>query len=381
MTGGEYEHMAARDDNASPLGEALAEASSRVDRYRGTNIGEQNTKVSLIMPVLRALGWDVEDLDEVRLEYRRSPRDKPVDYALMLQREPVLFVEAKGLGENLEDRRWASQVISYAAVAGVEWVVPTDGDEYRIYNAHALVPVEDKLFRSVRISEDVEETEHALRLLSKKEVREKSLGALWRSHTVDSRVGRAVSELFVPEPSAWLVRRLARDLDGLTQGDVKSALGRARISLDFPRAEPAARSAAAGESPGPRSSQRSERPRSMERRLDERERKRRAPAVFDVSVADLVSAGLIEPGSTLRKRYLGRDLTGRVEQDGRIRFQDELYDSLSTAAGAARAAVKGPPEDGRRYYQTNGWTFWQYQDDAGDWREMQVLRERFMRSR
>jgi len=125
------------------LRQTLGEVADRVARYRGSSIGEQNTKVSLIMPVLRGLGWDVEDLDEVRLEYRRKPADKPVDYALMLQREPALFLEAKGLGENLEDRRWASQVISYAAVAGVEWVVLTNGDDYRVYNAHAPVPVEE----------------------------------------------------------------------------------------------------------------------------------------------------------------------------------------------------------------------------------------------
>jgi hypothetical protein len=74
--------------------------------------------------------------------------DNPVDYALMLDRKPVLIVEAKGMRENLEDRRWAGQILGYAVVAGVEWVVLTNGDEYRIYNSHAPVPVQDKLFRT-----------------------------------------------------------------------------------------------------------------------------------------------------------------------------------------------------------------------------------------
>ncbi|MET0236812.1 MAG: hypothetical protein ABW224_19340 [Kibdelosporangium sp.] len=47
-------------------------------------------------------------------------------------RTPRLFIEAKGLGENLDDPRWANQTISYAAVAGVEWVALTDGAEWRI---------------------------------------------------------------------------------------------------------------------------------------------------------------------------------------------------------------------------------------------------------
>ena len=33
------------------------------------------------------------------------------------------------------------------------WCVLTNGDEYRIYNSYAPVDVEQKLFRSVRISD------------------------------------------------------------------------------------------------------------------------------------------------------------------------------------------------------------------------------------
>jgi hypothetical protein len=55
-----------------------------------------------------------------------------------------------GLGENLDDRRWAGQIMGYAHVAGVKWVVLTDGDEYRLYNAYAEGPVEDKIFRKFR---------------------------------------------------------------------------------------------------------------------------------------------------------------------------------------------------------------------------------------
>src|SRR4051812_4869938 len=122
-------------NDTAALVDALAELRVRVERYRGEHIGEQNTKIALIVPVLRSLGWNVEDLDEVQLEYKGVPADKPVDFALLLQRKPVLFIGAKALGGNLRDRRWASQVVSYAAVAGVEWVVLADGDEYRIYNA------------------------------------------------------------------------------------------------------------------------------------------------------------------------------------------------------------------------------------------------------
>jgi predicted type IV restriction endonuclease len=129
--------------------DTLKQCVERLDRYRrpSQRVGESNTKAGLIEPIIAALGWDVLDPDEVHREYRRRPADNPVDYALLLSRTPRLFIEAKGLGENINDPKWANQTISYAAVAGVEWVALTDGAEWRVYNAHAPVPVEHKLFR------------------------------------------------------------------------------------------------------------------------------------------------------------------------------------------------------------------------------------------
>ena len=186
------------DPGTSELKSALAEVAERIERYRDTRIGEQNTKATLIVPVLRTLGWNVEDLDEVHLEYKFKPQDKPVDYALMLQRKPVLFIEAKGLDEDLNDRRWASQVVSYAAVAGVEWVVLTNGDGYRIYAAHAPVALDEKLFRSVQISRDADEAADALSLLTKDELRSKSLEVLWRAQSIDNRVRQALKASSIP---------------------------------------------------------------------------------------------------------------------------------------------------------------------------------------
>ena len=49
-------------------------------RDRKEIIGEQNTKAALIDPVLVALGWNLQEIDEVRREYRRKSQDNPVDY-------------------------------------------------------------------------------------------------------------------------------------------------------------------------------------------------------------------------------------------------------------------------------------------------------------
>ncbi len=355
------------------LRRTLADVAERIARYRDARIGEQNTKATLIAPVLRALGWNVEDLDEVHLEYRYKSQDKPVDYALMLQRKPVLFIEAKALDEDLNDRRWASQVVSYAAVAGVEWVVLTNGDGYRIYAAHAPVALDDKLFRSVQISSNEEEVADALRLLTKDELRSKSLEVLWRAQSVDNRVREAVEGLFDPEPATWLVRRLAQTIEGLTATDIRAALSRARIILDFPQAD-------AGVTAPPTATP-IEKPELEPEPTREAPGDRKVAARYDVTLKQLLDAGLIQPGTQLRQRYLGRDVSATVESDGRIRVGEEVFKSLSIAAGAARVNVKGRPPDGRRYYQTNGWTFWQYEDANGRQQPMETLRKQYLSER
>jgi hypothetical protein len=355
-------------DDISLLGRALAEIAERVARYRSERITEQSTKAALITPLLRALGWDVENLDEVQFEYRTVRGDNPVDFALLLQRRPVLFIEAKALGENVRDRKWASQIVSYAAVAGVEWVVLSNGDEYRIYNALSKHDVEDKLFRSVSLSEDRVEAEEALRLLTKEELRNQSLGELWRSQLIDNKVRSAVEALFEPEPSPWLVRRVASAAE-LTAGDVKAALTRARITLDLPPA--------VGRASEP--STRAEKPRVRKRA--KRSEAVRETASYDVTLKDLLDAGLVRPGLELRKIYLGTEVRASVESDGRVRVGSQIFKSLSVAGGIARTSVKGPPTDGRPYYQTNGWTFWEYEDEAGHRRPINEIRKQYLAAR
>ncbi len=216
--------------NGSSLRDTVEQVRERIQRHR--ELDEQNTKASLIDPVFRSLGWDMEDLDEVRREYKQRPSDGPVDYALFVAGEPRLFIEAKKLGSNLADRRWASQVVGYATTAGVEWVVLTDGNEYRIYNSHAAVPVEQKLLRSVRLTDGDDQDLAGLELLSKAQIHERNIDAVWRAHYVDQQVLSVLEGLFTPEPDPSLVRLLGKRLEGLTKGQIIGGLKRIRASFE-----------------------------------------------------------------------------------------------------------------------------------------------------
>lgn len=342
----------------------LADVRSRILAYQGKNIGEQNTKNSLISPVLRALGWNMVDLDEVQLEYKRKAMDNPVDYALSINREPSLFVEAKALDGNVDDPKWAGQIMGYAAVAGVEWIVLTNGNDYRIYNSHAKVPVERKLFRSVRVTDDEAEAAETLSLLSKQRLQEKLIDRLWRAHFIDRQVREAFDSLLGPEPSPDLVRLIRKRAPDLPPADIRAGLARLEVRFDFP--------GPVAQPPGP-----AEAPKQAESTLVAE--KILGTPWHGVTLTDVLGAGLLNPPVELTKTYKKQSLSARLEADGQITFGGSRYPSLSTAAGRARRSVLGPDPGGRPYPQTNGWTFWQYRNADGHWRDLDELRRLYFR--
>jgi predicted type IV restriction endonuclease len=335
------------------LQEVLDAVRDRAERYRGSRaMGEQNTKSTLIEPVLRALGWNVGDLEEVQLEYKRTRADNPVDYALLTMRKPLLFVEAKALGRNLDDRKWANQIISYATMAGVQWVALTDGDEWRVFNSIAAVPIEKKLFRAVRITDDESPAAETLSLLSKDRLEERHIDRLWEAYFVDRQVKAAVEDLFGAEPDASLVRLLRKRTE-LKPSAIRQSLARAELDIRFPLAT----EAVLPSEPAPR-----------ERREDKKTR--RQP--IGVSCADLIAAGLLKAPLQIERMYKGQRLAARIEENGAVTFGGRRYSSLSTAGSEARRTVVG------RQMHTNGWDFWKFHDSDDQLRRLDVLRQRFL---
>src|SRR4030042_1745163 len=78
-------------------------------KYKSYN--EENTKKDFILPLFRALGWNVDDSEEVKAEEKVSK--KRVDYAFRINGVVKFYLEAKSLKENLSDPKYAKQAIEY----------------------------------------------------------------------------------------------------------------------------------------------------------------------------------------------------------------------------------------------------------------------------
>jgi hypothetical protein len=233
------------DQKSAKLTEAVRTLADRARRYREQyrerGLGEENTKASLIEPVLEALGWDIRDPDEVYREFRPNPKDNPVDYCLRFVRTTRLLIEAKGLGEDLSDRRWVAQVLGYATMAGAEWCMLTDGDEYRLYNAAATVDADGKLFCRIKLADSrEEEAVRVLSLISRANMEQNILRVLWNAHYVDRRVKSTLRGL-VDTADRKLVLLIRKRIPDLSPKEVAESIRRLDIRIESPEApyEPA----------------------------------------------------------------------------------------------------------------------------------------------
>jgi type I restriction-modification system DNA methylase subunit len=95
---------------------------------------EEATKQGYILPLVHALGWNPEDLSEVSPEERAS--NGRVDYAFKLQGVSRFYLEAKALGVDITEERWARQAITYAMHQGVTWAVLCNFRHLMVFNAN-----------------------------------------------------------------------------------------------------------------------------------------------------------------------------------------------------------------------------------------------------
>jgi predicted transport protein len=226
----------------------------------GSSGNEANTKALLIEPLLAALGWNPVDLDAVEREVKVF-EGTFLDYALKLHGTARVYVEAKGLNENLDDKKFIAQAVNYANNDGVVWCVLTNGWRVRVYKTNEPVAMDRKLLFEVDLADGTEtagDKAKQLRLISRDSVEAGDLDRFGERVFTDGRVRTALAELAGDPPKAWLdavskklgtpgvspdalKRSLARILDApkqITPASAETAPGKAPASPPGPPAPP-----------------------------------------------------------------------------------------------------------------------------------------------
>jgi len=205
---------------------------SKLDKFRRTGLKEFPTRTIFIDPLLKALGWEVVDPDEVELEFPTID-GKSVDYAPKINRKPVLFIEAKSLNDSLTDIKSITQVVGYAANAGVEWCILTNGITYKIYSSTEKAKAPDKLL--FEISLDPKETEgmsvqqvaNQFARFSREAMARGVLDQIGEQVFTTGKIRKAIDKLFMDPPNSLikLIRSVVKD-DSVKPVQVKESLKR-----------------------------------------------------------------------------------------------------------------------------------------------------------
>lgn len=139
---------------------------------------EALTRYALIDPLLRELGWDTADPNQVRVELplaKGYAQQGFADYALLgTDGKPRVVVEAKSLGSSLQQA--AMQALGYCNALGFPYFAVTDGRFWELYETFRPLPLPEKLVMKLDLKGPIART--CLDSL-----------ALWRAATVSGTIG------------------------------------------------------------------------------------------------------------------------------------------------------------------------------------------------
>jgi len=204
----------------------------KLEKYQKDDLKEYPTRIIFIDPLLNILGWDVKDPDELELEYPTID-GKSVDYAPKINRKPVLFIEAKALNDPLTDVKSITQVVGYAANAGVEWCILTNGVTYKVYHSTEKVKAPDKLLFEVSLNPketegmSIQQVAKLFKRFSRDAMAKGLLDEIGEQIFTTGKIRRALDKLFIDPPNTLikLIRSNIRD-ETIKPIQVKKALKR-----------------------------------------------------------------------------------------------------------------------------------------------------------
>lgn len=114
--------------------ENLLQLSERVSSIKSNILTEEATKMSMIVPFFQLLGYDVFNPLEFCPEYTADigiKKGEKVDYAVMINGEPVILIECKSCTETLD--KHSSQLFRYFGTSSAKFGILTNGLIYRFF--------------------------------------------------------------------------------------------------------------------------------------------------------------------------------------------------------------------------------------------------------
>jgi len=119
----------------STIEESLRAISERVKSHSSTMATEEAVKTAVVLPFLRALGYDVFDPTEVVPEFTADAvgkKGEKVDYAIKIDNEIRILIECKPISVTL-DKKHLDQLYRYFSVTNAKFAILTNGRTFSFY--------------------------------------------------------------------------------------------------------------------------------------------------------------------------------------------------------------------------------------------------------
>lgn len=126
------------------LEESLRSIAERVKNHSSSMATEEALKTAVVLPFLRALGYDVFDPNEVIPEFIADAvgkKGEKVDYAIKIDGNIRILIECKPISMALE-KKHLDQLFRYFTVTSAKFAILTNG---RTFNFHTDLEEQNKL--------------------------------------------------------------------------------------------------------------------------------------------------------------------------------------------------------------------------------------------
>lgn len=145
------------------LKEEIKQFKEKYELVKDKITNEEQTKNALIMPFFQTLGWDVFNPLEFVPEYTADfgiKKGEKVDYAIIVNGDPVILIEAKAITEDLN--KHDGQLFRYFGTTPSKFGILTNGKIYKFYtdldetnkmDAEPFLTIDIEKMRDAQISE------------------------------------------------------------------------------------------------------------------------------------------------------------------------------------------------------------------------------------
>ena len=347
---------------------------------KSTKLSEQDTRQGVINILFKALGWDFSDFESIKSEYRHPDYNEPVDYAFFHHKDknkPVLLVEAKSLGTDLNNGKIIKQLCTYLGEMGVQWGVLTDGDKYIMYNSNSGLSFEEQKFLTLQIkTADTEDgipfdklAEKFLALLNRSCLENDTIQLTYESLAVKRYIEEALDSLLMApfETLAGAIKREFKEKRINIDSNLK--ISKKQIISYFKSIEDEdGRIVIEGIAESSESSILQEIAQSQEQNANHDSDISLSPCekrIKRITISDLLKDKMVNVGDSWRFEYKGEFTWGRVTSNGEIEVNGKTYTSPSRAGWDIIQK------------SCNGWYHWFFKDSSQKWHPIKVLRDQY----